>query len=147
MTGNIPPRDPQAEMRAPETRTTGELIQTAFQHVNGLIRGEIALARAEAEESLRMAAAGVALFAIALVMVLVALNVLAAAIVAGLAEAGLHPGWAALIVGAFFLIAAGILARLGKKALEPDSLVPRRTARNLKRDVETVKEATNDTRG
>ena len=63
------------------------------------------------------------------------------------ASATHHPGWAALIVGAFFLIAAGVLAMLGKKALEPDNLVPRRTARNLKRDLETVKEATHDTRG
>ena len=41
---HIPPRD-----LPPESRSTGDLIQTAFQHVNGLIRGEIALARAEAE--------------------------------------------------------------------------------------------------
>lgn len=139
MTGSshIPPRDPPTDMR-----TTGELIQTAFQHVNGLIRGEIALARAEAEESLRLAAVGVGLIAGALVMVLVALNVLTAAIVAGLTELGLHPGWAALIVGLLFLVAAAIMANAGKAALEPSKLVPTRTARNLKRDVATVKEAT-----
>jgi hypothetical protein len=141
-TSHIPPRD-----LPPEARTTGELIQTAFQHVNGLIRGEIALARAEAEESLRSAMVGVALLVVALVMVLVALNVLSAAIVAGLAEAGLAPGWAALIVGVLFLLAAALFAKMGKEALSPDNLAPKRTARNLKRDVETVKEATNDTRG
>ncbi|OYU17549.1 MAG: hypothetical protein CFE34_15120 [Rhodobacteraceae bacterium PARR1] len=142
MVDAVPPRDP-----SPENRTTGALIQSAFQHVNGLIRGEIALARTEVEESLRAAAAGVGMLAIALALVLVALNVLAAAIVAGLTEAGLHPGWAALIVGGFFLIAAGVLAMLGKSALDPVNLTPTRTARNLRRDVETLKEATNDTRG
>lgn len=140
-TSQLPPRD-----RPPESRSTGDLIQTAFQHVTGLIRGEVALARAEAEQSLRAAAIGVGLLAAALVMVLVALNVLAAAIVAGLADTGLHPGWAALIVALLFLVAAGIMAKTGKAALEPSRLAPSRTARNLKRDVETVKEATHDTR-
>ena len=138
----FPPQEP-----ASDTRSTGALIHSAFQHVNGLIRGEIALARAEVEQSLRTAAAGVGMLAIALALVLVALNVLAAAIVAGLAEAGLHPGWAAMIVGAFFLIAAGVLVLIGKKSLDPGTIAPTRTARNLRRDVETVKEATNDTRG
>ena len=92
------------------------------------------------------AAIGVGLLAAALVMVLVALNVLAAAIVAGLTEMGLHPGWAALIVALLFLVAAAVMAKSGKAALEPSRLAPTRTARNLKRDVETVKEATNDTR-
>lgn len=130
-----------------ETRSTADLIASAFQHVNGLIRGEISLAKAELEESLRQAMAGVGLMAGALVMVIIALNVLAAAIVAGLAEMGLHPGWAAFVTGIFFLIAAAIMARVGMAALAPSNLMPTRTARNVRRDAETLKEATtHDTR-
>lgn len=130
-----------------ETRSTADLISSAFQHVNGLIRGEISLAKAELEDSLRQAVAGVGLMAGALVMVIIGLNVLAAAIVAGLAELGMHPGWAALATGIFFLIAAAILARVGLAALAPSNLMPTRIARNVRRDAETLKEATtHDTR-
>ena len=45
-----------------------------------------------------------------------------------------------------FLVAAAILAKSGLAALDPARLAPTRTARNVRRDVETVKEATNDTR-
>ncbi|MEY4984033.1 MAG: hypothetical protein RIR62_2299 [Pseudomonadota bacterium] len=145
MTGSTQNASPLSGASAPpESRSTAELIQQAFGHINNLVRGEIALARAETEESIRHAAVGVGMLAGALVMVLVALNVLAAAIVAGLAEAGMPPGWAALAVGVLFLVAAAIMARSGKAALDPARLAPSRTARNLKRDVEAVKEATND---
>jgi hypothetical protein len=143
-TSNVPPLSVPPSSLPPESRTTGELLHSAFQHLNGLVRGEIALARAEAEESIRHAAIGVGMLAGALVMVLVALNVLAAAIVAGLTEAGMHPGWSALVVGILFLVAAAIMAKSGMAALDPARLAPTRTARNLQRDVETVKEATND---
>lgn len=125
-----------------DNRSTADLISSAFQHVNGLVRGEISLAKAELQESLRHMLAGVGMIAAAAVMVIVALNVFAAAIVAGLTEAGLHPGWAAFLTGVFFLVAAAILGLIGKKALDPENLMPTRTARNVKRDAETVKEAT-----
>lgn len=145
-TSNVPPLSVPPDSLPPENRTTAELIQQAFQHINSLVRGEIALARAETEESIRHAALGVGMLAGALVMVMVALNVLAAAIVAGLAEAGMHPGWSALAVGILFLVAAAILGKSGMVALDPARLAPTRTARNVRRDVETVKEATNDPR-
>lgn len=123
-------------------RSTADLISSAFQHVNGLVRGEISLAKAEIQESMKHMMAGIGMMAAAAIMVVTALNVFAAAIAAGLTEAGLHPGWAAFLTGIFFLVAAGILAMIGKKALDPENLMPTRTARNVRRDAETVKEAT-----
>lgn len=131
----------------PETRSTPDLISQALQHLGNLVKGEIALARAEVQDGIQTAVAGIAMMAGALVMVLVGLNILAAAIVAGLTEMGLHPGWAAFIVGVLFLVAAAILVVTGKKSLDPSVLAPSRTARNLRRDAETIKEAaTHDTR-
>lgn len=131
----------------PEARSTPDLISQAFQHLGNLVKGEINLARAEITDGLQTAVAGIAMMAGALVMVLVGLNILAAAIVAGLTEMGLHPGWAAFIVGVLFLVAAGILAMIGKKSLDPTILAPNRTARNVRRDAATIKEAaTHDTR-
>ena len=131
----------------PEAKSTPDLISQAFQHLGNLVKGEINLARAEIQDGIQTAAAGVAMMAGALVMVLVGLNVLAAAIVAGLTEMGIHPGWSAFIVGVLFLVAAGILALIGKKSLDPTILAPNRTARNVRRDAATIKEATtNDAR-
>ena len=138
ITPDIPP---------PETRSTPDLISQALQHLANLVKGEINLARAEIHDGIQTAVAGIAMMAGALVMVLVGLNVLAAAIVAGLTEMGLHPGWSAFIVGLLFLVAAGVLAMTGKKSLDPSILAPNRTARNVRRDAETIKEAaTHDTR-
>lgn len=126
----------------PGTRSTPDLINQAFQHLTNLVKGEINLARAEIHDGIQTAVAGIAMMAGALVMVLVGLNVLAAAIVAGLTEMGIHPGWSAFIVGVLFLVAAGILVMTGKKSLDPQVLAPNRTARNVRRDAETIKEAT-----
>lgn len=131
----------------PEQRSTPDLISQAFQHLGNLVKGEINLARAEIQDGLQTAVAGIALIAGALVLVIVGLNILAAAIVAGLVEMGLHPGWAAFAVGIFFLVAAGILASTGKKVLDPSILAPNRTAKNVRRDAATIKEAaTHDAR-
>lgn len=126
----------------PESRSTPDLIGQAFQHLGNLVKGEINLARAEIHDGIQTAVAGIAMMACALVMVIVGLNVLAAAIVAGLTEMGLHPGWAAFIVGALFLVAAAVLVFAGKKSLDPQVLAPNRTARNVRRDAATIKEAT-----
>ena len=130
-----------------EAKSTPDLISQAFQHLGNLVKGEINLARAEIQDGIQTAVAGIALMAGALIMVIVGLNVLAAAIVAGLTEMGIHPGWSAFIVGILFLVAAGVLALTWKKALDPSILAPNRTARNVRRDAATIKEAaTNDSR-
>jgi TRAP-type C4-dicarboxylate transport system permease small subunit len=81
----------------------------------------------------------------ALVFALTALNVLSAALVAAIAEMGVAPGWAALATGVGFGLIALILALKGAHALKPSSLAPSRTAKNMRRDAETLKEIiTND---
>ena len=72
---------------------------------------------------------------------LTALNVLASALVAGLVELGIDAGWSALIVGVLFAVIAGLLAKKGLNDLKLKSLAPTRTAKNVRRDGEAVKEA------
>jgi lysylphosphatidylglycerol synthetase-like protein (DUF2156 family) len=122
----------------PKTESTGSLLGEALNHVSGLIRGEVDLARAEIDQNLRRAATAIGLLVAAVVIFLTALNVLAAAVVSGLTEAGIDAGWAALIVGAVLGIVAAVLASKGAKDLKLSSLAPSRTAENLKRDARTI---------
>ena len=113
------------------TESTGSLLSDAMTHVSSLVRGEVDLARAEIDQNLRRAGTAIGLLVAAVVISLTALNVLAAAVVSGLAEAGIPAGWAALIVGAGLGIVAAIMASKGTKDLSLSSLAPTRTAKNL----------------
>jgi len=126
-----------------EKSTTG-LLGDAMAQVSKLVRGEVDLARAEVNENLSRAAVALGLIVGAMVAALTALNVLAAAIVAGLTQAGIPGGWAAMIVGVVFAIAAFAMLKKGTDDLKLTSLAPTRTAKNVKRDAMAVKEAYND---
>ena len=121
-------------------RSLGGLISEAFDHASRLIRGEVALAKAELRESLSRAQRGIVMLVVAVVMALVGLTFAAMAAAAGLASAGLHPGWAMLIVAGAFLVIAALLVAAGIKALDPERLAPTRTVKNLRRDAEAMAE-------
>ncbi|EPX83121.1 hypothetical protein ruthe_02738 [Rubellimicrobium thermophilum DSM 16684] len=122
-----------------DPRPMGALLGDAINQVTRLVRGEIALARAELAQNVRQAGMGVAMLAIAGLLALVALHVLAAALVAALAPA-MGPGWAALLVGGATLVLAGLLLLRGLAILRPENLTPTRTIRNVQADAQTIKE-------
>ena len=124
-----------------QLRDTGSLVGDALQQVIALIRGELNLLRAEMDHNVRKAVAAVGMIVAGLVIILVALNVLAAALVEAIAELGLEAGWAALIVGVVLAIIAAILVSKGSKNLKLTSLAPTRTTKNVERDGEAVKKA------
>jgi Na+-driven multidrug efflux pump len=78
----------------------------------------------------------VGLLAGALVIALTALNVLAAALVAGLTEWGLGAGWASLLVGVVLGAIALAMALKGRNDLKLSSIAPSRTAKNVQRDAQ-----------
>jgi hypothetical protein len=127
--------------RRDEDPAISDLVTDAVSEFGELIRGEVALARAEIERDIRKAVTGGAMIAVAAILGLVALDVFAAALVAAVTELGLEPGWAALIVGVVFALLAVLFWRLGVKAIADASLLPDRTARNLQRDATTIREA------
>ena len=130
-------------MADPTNKPASALVGDLMQNVSSLVRKEVDLARAELDENLSRAAVAVGLLVGAVVVALVALHVLAGALVAALVEAGLATGWAAIIVGGGFgLIAFGMMAK-GTNDLKLNSLAPTRTAKNIKRDAEAVKESYN----
>jgi amino acid transporter len=115
------------------------LLSDAINQLTRLVRGEVALAKAEVGQNLRAAALGIGLLVGAVVLSLVALNVLAVALIGVLAN-WVGDGWAALIVGVVILAVAAFLAMRGIAALKPENLAPSRTVRNVQADAQTIKE-------
>lgn len=128
----------------PEFRGTGALVTDALQHLSKLLRGEIALAKAEAGEKLRGIARGATLVAGAVIFALIALFALTFAGIAGLIEAGWSAPIAALAVGLGLAVIAAVLCWAGINALKPRNLAPERTIRSVRRDAETLKEVMKD---
>ena len=122
-----------------DPRPTGSLLSDAINQLTRLVRGEVALAKAEVAQNIKSAGLGIGLLVGALVLVFVALNVLVLALVAALGEL-IGAGWAALVVGIVLLAIAGILAMRGLNALKPENIAPSRTVRNVQADAQTIKE-------
>ncbi|HBM57815.1 phage holin family protein [Salipiger marinus] len=128
-------------MEPHKTESTTSLLSTIVDQLSALIRAELHLARSEVDQNLRRAGVALGMIVAAVVLLMTALNVLAAALSAGLAELGLDPGWAALIVGVAFAGIAWALLSKGLNDLKMSSLAPSRTAENVKRDARAVKGA------
>jgi hypothetical protein len=126
-----------------DARSTASLFSEAFTLAAGLVRKEVDLARAEVTENLSKAAVAIGMIVGGVVLVLVALNVLSAALVAGLTELGIEAGWAALIVGAVYFVIAVILVRKGTQELKAANLAPTRAAQNVREDILVLKEKIN----
>jgi len=120
---------------------TASLLSGVVAGIGKLVKGELALARAEATAHLRQAAGGLGRLAAAAVIGLVGLQYLAGAAVAGLMAAGLGPVWSPLIAGLVLCAVAAALGYAGRATLVPGEAVPRRSLRNLRRDAAALKTA------
>ncbi len=131
-------------MSTEPNKSTGGLLSDALTHVSSLVRSEVDLARAEVNENLKSAGVAIGMIIGAVVVALTALNVLSAALVAALTEAGIPAGWSALIVGVTFAVIAYVMINKGTNDLKLSSLAPTRTAKNVRRDAQAVKEVYDD---
>lgn len=120
-------------------KPTASLLAEAFAALTRLLRGELALARAEVAENLRAVLRGLAYLVIAALLGLVGLNFTATALAAGLVALGLTPLWATVAVAAGFLLFAGGFAQFGLYLMKRAQHGAPRTAQNLRRDVEILK--------
>lgn len=125
---------------AAENRSAPALIGDLIGHVTELFRKETMLLRAELNEKMSQLTTAGGMLAASLVVALVGLIYVAAAVVLGLVNAGLAPGWATLIVGAVLAIIGLVMAMSGKKKLQASSLTPNRTVDSLSKDARMAKE-------
>lgn len=123
---------------------TVTLLSEVVASLGRLLRGELRLARAEAAEGVKAAKMGLVKIAVAAILALVGLNVLAGAAVAGLAEAGVPPVWAAVIVGCGLCLIALGLGLAGKAALTLKGIWPGRAMQGVRRDVAAVRAGLSD---
>lgn len=121
-------------------RSTPGLMSDLLTHVTDLVRTEIALFRAEMGDKSRQIFVAIGTLVAALALALTALNVLAAALVTALAEAGLSALWSAVIVGGVIAVFGFLLAGKGVSDLKASNLAPERTVRASRRDASMVKE-------
>jgi len=127
------------DSRMAENRSVGELLRDLANDITRLIRNELALARSEATDKMQHTMTALVSIVGGALLGLAALIILLQAVVQGLSN---HmPDWlASVITGGVVAIIGGIMVYGGQKALSAGNLTPERTAANLRKDMNLVKE-------
>jgi hypothetical protein len=146
-TTTVRPPQPSRDGRPIESLSTAELIRQASEQLSTLVRDEVALARIEMTRKAKRAGLGAGLFGGAGVISLYGVFGLLAGAV--LAIAHVIPDWAAaLAVGGFLLVVAGLLALAGGRALKRVAPpVPQAAVSSVRDDLDALKSAVHDRGG
>lgn len=108
-------------------RTIGQLVASATAEMSALVHDEIALAKVEIRQDVKRVGIGGTAFGIAGVFALFSLPVFSFAAAYGIHNLGLGLAWSFLIVGASFMLLAGVLALLAvakfKKVKPPEKTI------------------------
>ncbi len=125
---------------AQEGRSIGELLRDLASDSASLVRQEFVLARTEAQDKLHQSMTAIVALIAGALLAFAALIVLLDALVYGLVEAGLERWLAALIVGGVVAAIGFLMVRKGQSDLSAARLAPERTAANVRKDINLVKE-------
>ena len=118
---HTPAERPVAErtpVPSPEDPTIGKLVVDVSNSVSTLVRKEIELAKSELTFSAKVGIIGVALFAAAAFIGVLAIIMLSVAIAYLIHLTGLDLAWCFLIVFAFYVLVAAVLALLGLRSVK-----------------------------
>jgi hypothetical protein len=138
-TDHDPTRPAQGDVRHSQERTIGQLVADATHDLEGIVRGEIALARAEVTSGAKVIGKGVGMLAGAGFLALMGVVFLLHSAAWGIAE--WLPVWAGyLIVAVVVLIVAAVLGLLGKKALDNAKPAPERAIDQAQQTLAVIKE-------
>lgn len=122
-------------------QSLGELVATASANLSSLMSTEIALAKAEIKQEVKSAGMGAGLFGGAGFAGIFALVFLSIAAAYGISALGVPLGAGFLIVGLLYLVAAGVLALVGKKKIAQVG-PPEKTIETVKGDLSWAKHPT-----
>ena len=124
-------------------RTIGQLVADATHDLEGIVRGEIALAKAEVTDGAKVLGKGAGLLAGAAFLLLMGVVFLLHSAAWGIAE--WLPVWAGyLIVAVVVLLVAAVLALLGRKSLQAARPAPERAIDQAQRTIAVIKEPFGD---
>jgi uncharacterized membrane protein YqjE len=112
-------------------KTLGGLVAAASRDLSTLVRDEIELAKVEIRQDMQNGVKGGSLFGAAGFLGVLAVVLLSIAAAYGLVAAGLNRAVAFVIVAVVYLIIAGILALIGRRAVSKVG-PPERTIRTSK---------------
>ena len=136
--------------RPTDPRSVPQLLSDLAKELTTLFKKEGQLIRAELSEKASKVGVGVGEVAAGAICLLVALNVLAAALVVAIARigadqtdpaiqnSGIGVGWASLIVGVLLAIIGALLVRRGTSQMT--DLTPERTVNQVSQDANLVKD-------
>jgi hypothetical protein len=126
-------------LRTEPRHTLQALVWSVAGDARDLVRGEIALTRAEAEQKIDRVIAGLVSLLGAMMLAFAGLVIVLFAGAQALARE--LPDWAAsLIVGGVVLLIGVALVFVARKTLAPAGMVPHRTIRNVQADTRVIKE-------
>ena len=131
------PLDPAVPPSADSRPSVGELFSEVAGDLSTLMRQEVELAKAELRQSATRAGTGAGLLAGASVSGHMVLLFASVAAWWGIGD-GIGHGWSALIVAAIWLIAAAVLALMGRREISAVPGVPQ-TAQTVKRIPDAVR--------
>lgn len=120
-------------------RPVGDVIRDLFEDLSRLVRGEIALLKAEMQENLAKIGTGAGLLGGAGILGLFTMLFVFLAIMFALIDLGLKSWLAALLVAVGLGIIAAILAVSGKKSVSQASVAPTETVHQVKSDAQHIK--------
>lgn len=127
-------------MRVDERISLSELVGDVADDARDLVRGEIALARAEMDRKLDRLLTGAVSLVGAIMLAVAGLIIILIAAAQALAKT--MPDWAAsLIVGGIVLLIGCILIVTARRALAPSGMFPQRTVDNLRADARVARES------
>ena len=122
-------------------RTIGQLVADAAHDVQGIVRSEIALAKAEMSDGVKVMGRGAGMLAAAGVVALFAVGFLLTTLAWVIAI--WLPTWAGfLIVTVVLLVVTAVLAMVGVKALKAAKPKPERAIAEAQQTIAAVKPAT-----
>lgn len=106
-------------------QSIADVIRSTIQDAQDLVRGEIALAKAEMRQEVRRLSMGAALLAAAALSGIIAAVFLLTAVAWGIPAAMQWPAWTGFaIVGGFVFIVALVLAMVGRSRMSSDRYMP-----------------------
>jgi F0F1-type ATP synthase assembly protein I len=137
--GTTPAGEHAAPGPAEDGRSLGQIVGDVANDLTTLVKQEIELAKTEAKAEAAKAGKGVGLFGGAGAAGYLTLIFLSLALMF-LLDSWMDIGWAALIVGVLWGIAAAVMAMTGRKELKAMNPQLEKTQRTIKEDVAWAKQ-------